>query len=442
MEGRQVLSYDQTGAAQKWGPVLSRLAILPGAADAASNRVGLGKADLYLAFDLVSGAAPANLDRCDPQRTASVVVTDVMPTGEMTRNVHFRLPTDRMHAAIAQHVRASDTVSIGARFIADRLFGDSMMTNVVALAAAYQAGFLPLSADSIEEAIRLNGVQVDVNLQAFRYGRLDVLSPSRVRSLVEPPSASFSLERARRRASPPLGKRLAYDVLLHNAAWLDEEVQRLLAVRIAELFQYKSPEYAARYLAEVLDVARRERQVLGREASSITTLVARNLYKLMAYKDEYEVARLLVDEAQRFQMASLFEHPRSYSYNLHPPLLRALGLKQKLRLGPWFDPVLKALSSARGLRGTPLDSFGYAHVRRVERRMTDWYLDLLRYSLLHLSRENASIVREVANLPDIVRGYDDIKLGTIRTAETRANELMSKLRAESQGAVVRPVRVA
>jgi indolepyruvate ferredoxin oxidoreductase len=196
MDGKRVISYDQTGAAQKWGPVLSSLIIAAPDQDLAANKVGLGKADLYLAFDLLAGANKVNLDRCAPERTAAVLNVGVLPSGEMIRNAGFKAPVEAMEAAVARFADPERSVRVDARRLAEALFGDYMATNLLALGVAYQSGLLPLSAESIEGAIRLNGVQVEQNLQAFRYGRLWVLDPARVEALVAPPQRTFVEERA------------------------------------------------------------------------------------------------------------------------------------------------------------------------------------------------------------------------------------------------------
>ena len=172
IDGMDVMSYDQTGAAQKWGSVLSSLAIAPAGMRTAGNKVGAGQADLYLATDAMGGASDANLDRCSPDRTAAVINTHVLPSGEMVRNVHFAAPVEPMAAKIARHTDPSRTISVDAHALAEKLFGDYMATNLIALGMAYQAGFLPISSMAIERAIALNGTAVTQNQQAFRYGRV------------------------------------------------------------------------------------------------------------------------------------------------------------------------------------------------------------------------------------------------------------------------------
>jgi indolepyruvate ferredoxin oxidoreductase len=181
----------------------------------------------------------------------------------------------------------------------------------------------------------------------------------------------------------------------------------------------------------------RERTALdGR--SEITRAVIRHLYKLMAYKDEYEVARLHLKPAFHAGTRSLFVEPRRVSYNFHPPLLRALGLKRKLQLGPWFTPVLRALHGMRGARGTPWDIFGYARVRREERRLIRWYRDLVESALDRLDPETYPLIVEIAQLPDHIRGYEEIKLGNVEAVTARAEKLMERLGAGARRPGVSP----
>jgi indolepyruvate ferredoxin oxidoreductase len=426
MEGLSVLSYDQTGAAQKWGPVLSSLVLAPPDAPLHANKVGAGQADLYLAFDLMAGASRANLDRCDPARTAALVNTTLLPSGEMIRNVHFVPPVEAMQAAIARHTDPARTVAVPARQLAEALFGDYMAANMLALGAAYQAGLLPLSAASVESAVRLNAVQVEQNLQAFRYGRLWVADPARVRALTEAPRRSFEEERGAVLAR--LGGRdaAAYVSLLDRGAGLDAESRRLLAVRIAELIDYQDAGYPEPYVAFVLEVAAREGAATpGRTA--LTHAVIRGLYKLLAYKDEYEVARLHLEAALGAQVRDLFAAPRRVTWHLHPPVLRALGLRRKLRLGPWFAPALRLLRGLRRLRGTPLDPFGSAAVRREERALVGWYTGLVRSALAHLGPDTHVTLVELAGLPEAIRGYETIKLDSARAARARAESIVAGL---------------
>lgn len=446
-DGHHVISFDLTGAAQKWGQVLSSLVVLPGdapvwsplgarvstavaepKASAQANKVGRGRADLYLALDEVGSVTPVNLDRCSPERTATVINTDLFPTGEMVRDVWHTVDVAAMRDSIARHVRPEGLHTVPARGIAEALFGDYMMTNIVAVGAAYQAGLLPISAASIEAAVRLNGVAVEANVQAFRYGRLWVQDPERINRLLHPPVPGAEEERVRRTAALSPRARAAYARFFRrvDAAGLGDEVRRLLAVRLAEAIAYQSPAYAERYLDVVLDVAARESAATP-GSSAVTEAVARGLFKLMAYKDEYEVARLYLNDEWRKHVQDTFEDPVSLSYHLQPPLLRKFGYQRKVRIGSWFTPAFGVLRAGRRLRGTPLDPFRHQASRREERAHIAWYLDLLEQALPKLRPLTAETVREIAELPDLIRGYEQIKADNARVAEQRAVHLLASL---------------
>lgn len=428
MEGKRVLSYDQTGAAQKWGPVLSSLVIATDGQATAANKVGAGNADLCLVFDLMAGSSPTNLDRCDPDRTVAVVNTTLLPSGEMIRDASLRAPTEAMKETIARFTHSKRNVIVEARRLAEALFGDYMMTNIFTLGVGYQSGLLPLEAESIEAAIRLNGVQVEQNTQAFRYGRLWAADPERVRQLAKMSRRNFEQEFASALSRLSGKDAVAYDSMLNRCAHLDEEARRLLAVRIAELIDYQDRGYAERYVDYVLKVAEYERsRVPGR--SELTRAVIRYLYKVMAYKDEYEVARLHLKPSFRKETWGLFVEPRRLVYHFHPPMLRALGLKRKLAFGPWFTPVLRLLYSLRWMRQTPWDIFGYARVRREERHLVTWYRELLEAALPHLDAASHSRIVELAELPDRIRGYEEIKLNNVRSVKETAEKLMQSLSA-------------
>jgi indolepyruvate ferredoxin oxidoreductase len=343
----------------------------------------------------------------------------------MVRNVDFTPPVDAMRAQIDRFTRAADNVALDARWLAEGLFGDYIATNMLVLGVAYQAGLLPLTRAAIEEAVRLNGAAVEQNLQAFRYGRLWRADPDRVRTLVEPPARSFDTERAA--ALERLGGRdaSAYVSLLDRGAHLDPEARRMLAFRVGELIDYQDARYAEAYVAFVLEVAARE-EIVAPGRREVTHAVIKNLYKLMAYKDEYEVARLHLKPAFRAGTRGLFAAPRRVAWHLHPPLLRALGLRRKLRLGPWFRHALGALRALRRLRGTPFDPFGYAAVRREERRLVPWYRELVRVPLRAGGPDAHATALELARLPESIRGYEDIKLRSIAKVRGQAFTLVSR----------------
>jgi indolepyruvate ferredoxin oxidoreductase len=424
-----VLSYDQLGAAQKWGPVVSSLVIFEPGQAAATSKVGVGQADLYLALDILAAATATNLDRCDPSRTATVVNSAMLPSGEMVRNVRFVPPVASLCDSIARSTRRDRTFFVESRRLAEGLFGDHMMTNTFALGVAYQAGLVPISASAIDAAITLNGVDVHLNLQAFRYGRLWLIEPDRVEALVT------SLNPHLRPREPQLeeltrSELAAYRSQLDRCEHLDDETRRLLSIRTAELIRYQDARYSQRYVDFVLSVAERE-EYSTPGMHDITQQVARHFYKLLAFKDEYEVARLHTRERFLQEVLGLFEAPRRIVYHLRPPLLQELGLKRKLPFGPGLKSGLTALRAMRKLRGTAFDIFGGFAVRREERRLIEWYRRIIETGLGSLSERTHATIVELAGLPDGIRGYEDIKLQSVAEVRARADELLMALRAPS-----------
>jgi indolepyruvate ferredoxin oxidoreductase len=416
LEGKSLLNLDQTGLAQKGGAVLSNVILTDGTA-VVSNKVGMGTANLYLVLDALGGVTPVNLDRTHPERTVAVVNLTPSPTGEMIRNNSVLFPTEAaIRRSIDQYTRHDRNVYIDAGPIAENLFGDHMATNIFLLGVAYQSGLLPLKAESIESAIALNGAAVQQNQQAFRYGRRYVYEPQAVLELALPSALQATTERAAALEHLRPKEAEAYQRLLERCRHLDAEAQRLLAIRVRELIDYQSVAYATDYVDFVLHVAAREAAVCSGH-SELTHAVIRYLYKLMAYKDEYEVARLHLKQAWQHQLSSMFAQPRKVSYHFHPPLLRAMGLRRKLTLGPWFNQPLRILRALKILRGSVLDIFGYAHVRREEQQLISWYRQMIEQLLPHLEDSNHALAVVIANAPDGIRGYEDIKLR--RIAETK-----------------------
>jgi len=434
LDGREVLSFDQTGAAQKWGSVLSSLVVAAAGAAPPAARIGLGQADLLLALDLMAGADRQNLARCRPDRTAAVIHTTLLPSGEMIRNVKLDPQAERMAEAIGAACDPSRTVRVEARRIAETLLGDPMAANVLALGAAFQAGFLPLSSRAIEEAMELDGTAVEQNRRAFRLGRLAVHAPERLAAWMPPPPARA--DPVEREAGTLGAAAAGYRELLAGAAGLDAESRRLLAFRAAELVRFQDLALARRYVGLALQVAAAERERLGPQAEpKVTRAVIRGLHKLHAYKDEYEVARLQLAAAMQQRAAGIWSGRVRIHYQLHPPVLRALGLRRKLSLGRWIEPLLRLLVALRGLRGTGLDPFGRAPVRRLERELPEWYAGLWGRALPYLEAGTQDRVAELLSLPEEIRGYEELKLTSAGRARARAEEILRELRGGRARAV-------
>ena len=434
LEGKQARAFDQTGLSQKGGPVVSSLKISEHPM-LTSNKVGAGEADLYLGFDILVSTTPTNLEKASPERTRAVVSTSQIPTGDMVRDTHIHFPAlSGLVQTINRCTRHEGNVFLDAEDLAERLFGDHMASNLIVVGAAYQAGAIPLEAASIEETIRLNGVAVEMNLQAFRWGRLyvqDRTAVERQLKQLEVPNEATPTPLRELEAHLPDAVATARQ-LLDRSAFVGE-VRRLAEIRIPELILYQNAAYARRYVEFVKKVVEAERGRMSGQ-TRLSEAVARYLFKLMAYKDEYEVARLLLKEAFLQRLRAQFGEDAQPAFNLHPPILRALGLKRKLRLGIWFMPVLKRLRSLRRLRGTPLDMFGYARVRRVERQLIGEYRQLIASLLPHLNEDNYELAVEIAELPEMIRGYEAIKLAAVAEFHQKVEALRRQFH-EAESAV-------
>jgi indolepyruvate ferredoxin oxidoreductase len=401
LDGKHVAGLDQTGLSQKGGPVVSHLRIADIEADVA-GKVAVAEADLYLGFDLLVATAPANLLRARPDLTIAVVSTTRVPTGAMIASTEVAFPDPGgLTASIDRVTRKDENVFVDALGLAEALFGDHMAANMILLGAAYQAGAIPVRAAAIEQAISINGVQVEMNAHAFRAGRL----------LVADPGWARTVERTRAGAVAVRAELSRDAHTLVDSMGATGGLRRLLEVRVPELIAYQDQEYARRYAELVGRVSAAERAAVPGE-TRLAEAVARYLYKLMAYKDEYEVARLhLRPEVQESIRSELGEGV--VRYQLHPPVLRTLGLQRKLSLGTWVEGLFRLLVRFRRLRGTPFDPFGYARVRRVERRLVDQYRAMVERALEGLGPESHERAVRIASLPDIVRGYEDVKLRSV-----------------------------
>src|SRR6266446_4889921 len=416
LDGRHVRGLDQTGLSQKGGPVVSDLRLASSPIEI-SNKVSAGGADLYLGFDLLVATDPLNLDKAEGGRTIAVVSTSQIPTGQMVADTSVHFPELASALMSLDRVTRKDAnVYADALGMAEALFNDHMATNFILVGAAYQAGALPISVGSVETAIRLNGVSVDMNLLAFRWGRMAVVDARRVEAAVQTATGKVETRQALS----------AEAAALVEVAGAQGELRRLLEVRVPELIAYQDAAYARRYVDFITRVAEEEaRKTSGR--TGLSESVARHLFKLMAYKDEYEVARLHLSAALEAELSARFGQEIRYYWHLHPPVFRALGLTKKIRLGSWFRPVFAALRAMRGLRGTALDPFGYARVRREERALVDEYRALVGGALEKLGPDSHDAAVALADLPDMIRGYEEIKLGNITQFRRRAAELSARL---------------
>jgi indolepyruvate ferredoxin oxidoreductase len=417
LAGRSVRTLDQTGMAQKGGAVISDLKLSDAPSDTA-NRAAAGECDLYLGCDLLVAAAPGTLTAASADRTMAVVSVSRVPTGQMVADASAPLTDIAAYtAAITEAVPGHPPVFLDARDLSTVLLGEDQFANLLLAGAAYQAGALPIPAARIEEAIAANGVRVEANVQAFRRGR---------QAVADPAALAAAVARLRREPAPAVPSSQASDLLERAGAPADSELARLLAVRVPDLIAYADERYARQYV-ELVRRARLAEAEQGASSLAFTEAVARYLYKLMAYKDEYEVARLSLDPELGTGVKATFGDGARFAYRLHPPLLRALGLRRKISLGPWFRPAFRLLYALRAVRGTPLDPFGHTTVRRTERDLVTQYRTLIEDLLPALGPATYDTAVELAALPDLVRGYEEVKLGNVARYRARLAELRTAI---------------
>ncbi|MGY1721521.1 indolepyruvate ferredoxin oxidoreductase family protein [Blastococcus sp. SYSU DS0533] len=414
MAGMYVRSLDQMGMAQKGGAVVSDIKLSTSPIDG-TNKVAGGECDLYLGCDVIVAANAVNLQVTSPDRTIAVVSTSAVPTGAMVADPTVTFPdVEETTARILQTCRAGASAVADVRKLVDGLFGDDQYANIFQVGMAVQAGALPVDPAVLERAIELNGVAVERNLQAFRRGRQMIADPSALRSALPAEEPS------------PAGPSATARELVAGLDLSDGDLAELVLRRADELVAYQNRKYAQRYAAVLGRVQEREMSVTG-SSGPVTRAVAANLYKLMAYKDEYEVARLSVDPELARQLRDQFGSDVKYSYRLHPPVLRAAGMDRKISLGSWFRPGFHALYAMRGLRGTRLDPFGRGEVRATERALIEEYVTAVDAATAGLTQENVPLVAELAALPEVVRGYEHVKLANVARYRERLAELRSEL---------------
>ncbi len=412
LEGKGVGILDMSGLAQKGGPVRSHVRIAARPEDIDAIRVAAGGADLVLGGDMVVAGTKKVLGAVRPGTTRMVVNLSESLPGDFARDADFTLPSKRIERAITAAAGRERSHFIDATRLANGLFGNSTGANIFLLGYAYQLGTIPLSAEAIEQAIAINGEAVAMNHAAFRWGRVAAVDSAAVEALMRP---------ARDAASN--GCRLSLS--------FDETVAR----RVAYLTRYQDAAYAARYRAWVEKAATAE-AALTPGKCGFAEAVARYLFKLMAYKDEYEVARLYTEDSFLKQVKAEFDgEDLRFQFHLAPPLLaprdRMTGLPRKLTFGPWMLSAFKILAKLKFLRGTAFDPFGYSSERKTERKLVADYEAMLGEILAKLGPDNHHLAVGLAVIPEKIRGFGHVKIRHLASAREDEAVLLEQFRASS-----------
>ena len=397
-------SIDVTGLAQKGGAVACHMRIAKRPEDVHAIRVGTAHADLVLGGDLVVTASNRILETVRPDHTAIVHATHEMTTGAFTRDPGLVVPGALLAHAIARRAGKGSLTALDAHRLATRRFGDTLYANMILLGVAVERGHVPIPSDAVEAAIRLNGAAVEDNISAFRLGRHTARDPS-----VAAPEP----------AAPPA-----------NAPHGADGLADLVATRSQFLEAYQDHALARRYADRIAAIAAREREATP-GLSGLAEAAARGYFKVLAVKDEYEVARLYTDGTFERAIVLHFEGVRRIHFHLAPPLLTrrdpVTGAPRKIRFGPWLMPILRLLARGRRLRGTALDVFGYTAERRRERQMIADYEALLDRLAAALTPANHATAVALAALAETVRGFGHVKQAAHEAAKAREAELMASL---------------
>ncbi|MBI5263794.1 MAG: indolepyruvate ferredoxin oxidoreductase family protein [Bradyrhizobium sp.] len=403
VDGRGCSALDFTGLSQKNGAVMSHVRIAPRPEDISAVRITTGGADVILGCDMVVSAGTTALSRAERGVTKAFINADLQPTASFVQNPDIDFKMGAMQGALRDAVGDNNLDIVDATGIAAALMGDSIATNPFMLGFAFQKGAIPLSLDALLRAIEINGAAVEMNKQAFTWGRLAAHDMARVRSVLQ--------FRAR-------------------AATSGKTLDEMIADRANFLTEYQDKAYADRYLAAVAKVRKAESAALP-TSTEFTEAVAKNLFKLMAYKDEYEVARLHTDGSFARKLAEKFDGDFSLKFHLAPPMFarrdKSTGHLVKNEYGGWLIHALRLLARLKSLRGTALDPFGRTAERRTERQLIEDYFAMLDQRIAGLKAEQIPLLARLARIPEMIRGFGHIKEANVQLAATEQARLEADL---------------
>jgi indolepyruvate ferredoxin oxidoreductase len=405
MEGKAFSTIDQFGMAQKGGPVSSHVRLALHQDDIQSPRLSSGTADLILGCDSLVTASELGLSAIDAERSHVLVNAHQAITGQFALDPGLQFPGDDVEIRIQAEAGAGKATFLNATRLATTLLGDAIGANLFMLGHAYQQGLIPVSAEAIERAIEMNGVAQEMNKAAFLWGR----------------RAAMDLDAVNSAANADAG-----------APVLSDDPAVLIDRRKADLTAYQNKRLARRYGALMEQVQARETAVAP-GSQDLTQAVALNMYKLMAYKDEYEVARLYSDGRFMAALEQQFEGDYTLAFHLAPPILSKInpetGLPMKRDFKPWMATAMTWLARLKFLRGGPLDIFGRTEERRTERRLVGEYQTMIEEILSGLKAGNLNQAVRLASVPELITGYGHVKARHLAEAMTLRDNLLAEWRA-------------
>ncbi len=419
IEGKGCSILDMAGLAQKGGAVLSHLRIADKPEDIHAVRLATGGARLILGCDMVVAARGDCMSKVQPDSTKAIINSHHAITGDFLRDPDCTFPDEELRGAIIRSVGKENTDFVDANRLATALLGDSIAANMFMMGFAYQKGLIPVSEEAIFQAIELNGIAIPMNQQAFTWGRRAAHDLAAVRRIALPDDVD-----ANDPANAP-----------DPASILRDTIER----RVEFLTGYQNARYAARY-RKLLDKVRTVQAVRTPHEEGLTAAVALYYFKLMAYKDEYEVARLYTDGAFLDRVREAFTGEFKLRFHLAPPLIarrdKTSGELKKGEYGPWVLRIFRTLAKLKFARGTPLDIFGYTAERRMERQLIRDYEATIEDILDALTPENHHIAVQIASIPEKIRGYGHVKLESIQHAASHKAALLESFRNPAPAAVV------